>query len=71
MISEGLITLEVLEDSKSNKEVGGIISIGLPAYCLLQTLLHSVKANSAGILLSKCLNDRNSTVFSIVLAACR
>lgn len=52
MISEGLITLEVLEDSKSNKEVGGIISIGLPAYCLLQTLLHSVKANSAGILLS-------------------
>ena len=63
MISEGLITLEVIENSKSNKDGGRIISIGLPAYCVLQTLLHSLKANSAGILLSKCLSDSNSSLF--------
>lgn len=63
MIYDELLTLEVIEDSTSNKDGGGIISIGLPAYCLLQTLLESVKANSAGILLSKCLNDRNCRVF--------
>lgn len=65
MISEGIITLEIIENSKSNRDGGTIISIGLPSYCLLQALLNSVKENSAGILLSKCLNDRYSTVFSI------
>ncbi|KAK9271722.1 hypothetical protein L1049_002085 [Liquidambar formosana] len=46
MVSEGLMTMKDIEDSKST-----IIAIGLPAYCLLQTLLRSAKANSEGILL--------------------
>lgn len=52
LVSEGLITLEDLEDAKSSKG-SRVISTGLPACCLLQTLLRSAKANSAGILLSK------------------
>ncbi|KAA8548176.1 hypothetical protein F0562_004563 [Nyssa sinensis] len=51
MVSEGLITLKDIEDAKSNKDSGRVISIGLPAYCLLQTLLRSAKSNSLGILL--------------------
>ncbi|KDP46362.1 hypothetical protein JCGZ_10202 [Jatropha curcas] len=50
-LSEGLITPQDIEDAKSNK-VGTVVSIGLPAYCLLQAILRSVKANSEGILLS-------------------
>lgn len=50
LVSEGLITLEDLEDAKSSKG-SRVISTGLPACCLLQTLLRSAKANSAGILL--------------------
>lgn len=69
MISEGLITLEVIEDSTYNKGGGGIISVGLPAYCLLQTLLQSVKANSGGILLSKCLNDGNCSLFLDIIGS--
>ncbi|GAB4847920.1 hypothetical protein Ancab_026980 [Ancistrocladus abbreviatus] len=53
MVSEGLISLKDIEDAKSGKDGSGIISIGLPAYCLLRTLMHSAKANSLGILLSK------------------
>lgn len=50
LVSEGLITLQDLEDAKSSKG-SRVISTGLPAYCLFQTLLRSAKANSAGILL--------------------
>ncbi|EEF35434.1 conserved hypothetical protein [Ricinus communis] len=50
-LSEGLITAQDIEDAKSNKG-GTVVNIGLPAYCLLQTLLRSAKANSEGILLS-------------------
>ncbi|OAY25614.1 uncharacterized membrane protein At3g27390 [Manihot esculenta] len=50
-LSEGLITAEDLEDARSKKS-GTVVSIGLPAYCLLQALLRSVKSNSEGILLS-------------------
>lgn len=53
MVSKGVITQKDIEDAKSNKDSGQIISIGLPAYCVLQTLIRSAKANSAGILLSK------------------
>ncbi|GLT43419.1 hypothetical protein SLA2020_173690 [Shorea laevis] len=50
MVSEGLITPKDIEDAKS-REGTKVVSIGLPAYCLLQRLLHSAQANSAGILL--------------------
>ncbi|GKV52382.1 hypothetical protein SLEP1_g58968 [Rubroshorea leprosula] len=50
MVSEGLITPKDIEDAKSTKGAK-VVSIGLPAYCLLQCLLHSAQANSAGILL--------------------
>lgn len=52
MVSEGLITLQDIEDAKSS-DGNTVISIGLPAYCLLRSLLRSGKANSGGILLSK------------------
>jgi len=47
MLSEGLITLEDIEGAKSSR----VISIGLPAYCFLQMLLRSAKANAVGLLL--------------------
>lgn len=53
MVSEGIITLKDIEDAKSNKDSGDVISIGLPAYCIYQSLLRSAKANCAGILLSE------------------
>ncbi|CAM8995408.1 unnamed protein product [Rhodiola kirilowii] len=51
LTAEGYITLSDIEDSKSSKGGGTIISTGLPAYCLLQLLLRSVKADSQGLLL--------------------
>ncbi|XP_022740179.1 uncharacterized membrane protein At3g27390-like isoform X2 [Durio zibethinus] len=50
MVSEGFITAKDIEDAKSNKG-SRAVSIGLPAYCLLQALLRSVNANKSGILL--------------------
>ncbi|XP_055805299.1 uncharacterized membrane protein At3g27390 [Solanum dulcamara] len=61
MVSKGLITQKDIEDAKSNKDSGQIISIGLPAYCILQTLIRSVKANSAGILLRDGSTEITST----------
>ncbi|KAA8530155.1 hypothetical protein F0562_004864 [Nyssa sinensis] len=61
MVSEGLITVKDIEDAKSNKDSGRVVSIGLPAYCLLQTLLRSAKANSAGIMLSDNVTEITST----------
>lgn len=52
MVSEGLITPKDIEDAKSSKG-SRVVSIGLPAYCLLQVILRSAKANSAGILLGE------------------
>lgn len=52
MISEGLITLQDVVDAKSDNG-SQVISIGLPAYCLLQMLLRSAKANSVGLLFGK------------------
>ncbi|PIN17797.1 hypothetical protein CDL12_09534 [Handroanthus impetiginosus] len=60
LASEGTITLKDIEDAKNNRDIGGVISIGLPAYCLLQALLRSAKANSSGIL----LNDNVSEITS-------
>ncbi|KAJ1399575.1 putative membrane protein [Sesbania bispinosa] len=51
MISEGLITGKDIEEAKYSKG-SNVITIGLPAYCLLQGLLRSAKVNSDGILIS-------------------
>lgn len=51
-MSEGLITSQDIEDAKSGQG-SGVITVGLPAYCFLQSLLRSIKANSPGILLRK------------------
>ncbi|GMP30177.1 hypothetical protein CsSME_00004958 [Camellia sinensis var. sinensis] len=61
MVSQGLITLKDIEDAKSFKDSGIVISIGLPAYVFLQTLLRSAKANSAGILLNDNVTEITST----------
>ncbi|KAL0431606.1 UNVERIFIED_CONTAM: putative membrane protein [Sesamum radiatum] len=61
MVSEGIITLKDIEDAKNNKSSGRVISIGLPAYCLLQALLRSAKANSTGILLSDNVTEITSS----------
>lgn len=60
MVADGLITGKDIEDLKSNKDTSKVMSIGLPAYCLLQTLLRSAKANSPGILLSDNVTEITS-----------
>ncbi|KAF3950443.1 hypothetical protein CMV_023807 [Castanea mollissima] len=57
MLSEGLITLEDIEGAKTSR----VISIGLPAYCFLQMLLRSAKANAVGLLLADEVTDVTST----------
>ncbi|XP_056696319.1 uncharacterized membrane protein At3g27390 isoform X1 [Spinacia oleracea] len=52
LVSEGIISVKDIEDAKSGKENQGVFSIGLPAYCILQMLIQSAKANSLGLLLS-------------------
>ncbi|KAF4385831.1 hypothetical protein F8388_010387 [Cannabis sativa] len=51
LFSDGVITLKDVEEARSSKD-SRIIGVGLPAYCLLQTLLRSAKSNSVGLLLS-------------------
>ena len=57
MVSEGLITMQDIEDAKSNKGNGKAICTGLAAYGILQSLLRSAKYNSPGILLGKQTRD--------------
>lgn len=52
LVSQGLITHEDIQEAMFGKE-SKVISIGLPAYCLLQALFRSTKAGSPGILISK------------------
>lgn len=61
LVSEGIISVKDIEDAKSGKDNQGVISIGLPAYCILQMLIHSAKANSPGLLLSDNLTEITST----------
>ncbi|KAL6507285.1 hypothetical protein OROGR_023480 [Orobanche gracilis] len=61
MALEGIITLKDIEDAKINANSGGVISIGLPAYCVLQALLRSAKADSSGILLSDNVTEITSS----------
>lgn len=51
LVSQGLITYEDIQEAMFGKE-SKVISIGLPAYCLLQALFRSTKAGSPGILIS-------------------
>lgn len=60
MVSEGLITVKDNEDAKSNSG-SQVVSMGLPAYCLLQALLRSAKANSPGILLRDSVTEITSS----------
>lgn len=60
LVLEGLITVKEIEDAKSAKESGMVISIGLPAYCLYQSLLRSAKANSSGLLLADNVTEINT-----------
>ena len=53
LLSEGIISVKDIEDAKSGKDNQGVISIGLPAYSILQMLIYSAKADSNGLLLSK------------------
>lgn len=61
MVSQGVITQKDIEDAKSSKDSGQVISIGLPSYCILHTLVRSAKANSAGILLNDDGTELTST----------
>lgn len=69
MVSEGLVTVRDIEDAKSGKD-SRVISIGLPAYSILQTLLRSAKADSAGILLSKSKITLQSCLFCLTFFFC-
>ncbi|XP_022133439.1 uncharacterized membrane protein At3g27390-like [Momordica charantia] len=51
MVSKGLITLEDIEAAKSKDTT--VLIIGLPAYCILQMILRSAKADSVGLILSE------------------
>ncbi|CAK9308832.1 unnamed protein product [Citrullus colocynthis] len=59
VVSNGLITLEDIEHAKSNNDIT-VISIGLPAYCILQMILRSAKADSAGLLLNDNVTEITS-----------
>lgn len=52
LVAEQVITAKDIKEFKSGKAGSSIIAIGLPAYCILQTLIRSAKANMDGLLLS-------------------
>ncbi|XP_022983202.1 uncharacterized membrane protein At3g27390-like isoform X1 [Cucurbita maxima] len=60
MVCEGIITSNDIEDAKSGNG-SKVISIGLPAFCILETLLRSAKANTSGLLLSDNVTEISST----------
>ncbi|KAJ9540328.1 hypothetical protein OSB04_026834 [Centaurea solstitialis] len=60
MVLEGLITVKEIDDAKSGKASGRVISVGLPAYCLFRALLRSAKANCTGILLEDNVTEITS-----------
>ncbi|KAL2576159.1 hypothetical protein AAZX31_16G061900 [Glycine max] len=51
LVSEGIITRKDIKEANSGNG-SRVISIGLPAYCLVQGLLRSAKLNSVGIMIS-------------------
>ncbi|XP_010555921.1 PREDICTED: uncharacterized membrane protein At3g27390 [Tarenaya hassleriana] len=60
LVAKGLINSKDIEEAKSSKG-SQVISVGLPAYSLLQGLLCSIKANSTGILLNDGATEITST----------
>ncbi|KAK1267426.1 hypothetical protein QJS04_geneDACA016861 [Acorus gramineus] len=52
LIAEAMITITDVNECKSGKGGSGVVSTGLPAYCILQTVLRSLSANSEGLLLT-------------------
>ncbi|OAY86031.1 putative membrane protein [Ananas comosus] len=52
LVSEGVITREDIDEAKSGKGKSRVLSIGLPAYAILQGLLRSARADSDGFVLS-------------------
>lgn len=60
LVSEGLISAKDIEEAKTGIDNNGVFSIGLPAYCILQMLLRSAKANSQGLLLSENVTEITS-----------
>ena len=67
MVCEGTITSSDIEDAKSSKG-NKVISIGLPAFCILETLLRSAKANSVGLLLGKYLICHEPLPYSSIIS---
>jgi hypothetical protein len=55
----GVITMKDIEETKSGKVGSGVLNVGLPAYVILNALLRSSKANSHGIILSKCTGEKS------------
>ncbi|KAH6791023.1 transmembrane protein [Perilla frutescens var. frutescens] len=47
LVAEGIIKLKDIENAKNR-----VMAVGLPAYCILRTLVRSARADSGGILLS-------------------
>ncbi|KAK3183707.1 hypothetical protein Dsin_030993 [Dipteronia sinensis] len=60
MVRDGIITVKDIEDTKPNSG-SKVVSIGLPAYCLLQALLRSAKMNSPGIMLMDNVTEITSS----------
>ena len=61
LVDAKVITISDLSDwvkTKGNK--GGVIGIGLPSYCLLDEIMVSIKAGSAGMLLSNGVEVNHS-----------
>ncbi|KAK8963022.1 hypothetical protein KSP40_PGU018516 [Platanthera guangdongensis] len=52
LVADQVITAKDFKEFKSGKTGSSIISVGLPAYCILQALVRSAKENVDGLLLS-------------------
>lgn len=66
MVSEGVITREDIDEAKSGKGKSRVLSIGLPAYAILQGLLRSARADSDGFVLSE-LKETDDSLHTIYL----
>ncbi|KAI4375354.1 hypothetical protein MLD38_013237 [Melastoma candidum] len=66
LVTDGLITPQDIEDTKSDNG-SRVISTGLPAYCIYQTLLRSAKANAVG-LLCRNVNDPDEEMSELTIS---
>lgn len=65
LVAEEVITPKDVKEFKSGKAGNSIISIGLPAYCILQALVRSAKENVDGLLFSESKKSR-TILFALV-----